>query len=196
MSFNLVTCGFAPAGYRPGVTFVSPLMHPTTFVFPPTTLWSTRTSRFIEDRSGGRTTSVTLELLEGSLCVYHRRMTEDEYNIIPVCTSAKKLPWSNFIHVLKVLMLADRQERQSNIDEAFAILDQQTKLTSGSNTNIPDGLISSDEFRAFLSIICPQAYIDVCVRLADTNRSGQIDRSEFTRMIRSGLSRDIVCGLI
>ncbi|CAF1165152.1 unnamed protein product [Rotaria magnacalcarata] len=196
MSFSLVTYGFAPSGYRPGVTLVLPLMQPTTFVFPPTTLWSTRISRFIEDKTCGRITSVTLELLEGNLLVYHRTMTENEYNTIPVCTSSSKLPWSNFIRVLKVLMLANRQEHQSNIDEAFAILDQQRKTTCGSNANIPDGLISSDELKAFLSIICPQAYIDVCVRLADTNRSGQIDRSEFTQMIRSGLSRDIVCGLI
>ncbi|CAF3590157.1 unnamed protein product [Adineta steineri] len=90
-------------------------------------------------------------------------------------------------------MLGNQQERDTDVDQAFRLLDTEGKYgTKG----LSDGDISSEELRVFLDAICPQGYGDICMRLADTNQSGQIDKLEFTQMIKSGLARDIVCGRI
>jgi hypothetical protein len=52
-------------------------------------------------------------------------------------------------------MLANEQGRQSDVDKAFRILDQQSQGRYGTQ-NVADGLISADELRAFLAIICPE----------------------------------------
>ena len=53
-------------------------------------------------------------------------------------------------------MNADRQERDSDIDDAFRILDQQAQGLYGRALSLPDGFISPDEFRVFLEILSYQ----------------------------------------
>ncbi|CAF0813518.1 unnamed protein product [Adineta steineri] len=90
-------------------------------------------------------------------------------------------------------MLGNQQERDTDIDQAFQLLDTEGRYgTKG----LSDGKISPEELRVFLDAICPQGYGDICMRLADTNQSGQINKKEFAKVIKSGLARDIVCGRI
>ncbi|CAF1102075.1 unnamed protein product [Rotaria sordida] len=115
---------------------------------------------------------------------------------VPVYSSAPKLLWGEFVQVLKVFMLGNQQERESDIVNAFNLLDQQTRGLYGRPVSLPDGLISPDELRAFLSILCDEYRVSLCAYLADTNDSGQISLSEFSQMVKSGLARDVVCGRI
>lgn len=76
------------------------------------------------------------------------------YSILAhVSSSAPKLPWTDFILVLKVFMLGNNQEHESDIAGAFDILDQGRKGVFGRTIELSDGLISPDELRAFLSIL-------------------------------------------
>lgn len=70
-----------------------------------------------------------------------------------VSSTAPKLPWNDFLQVLQVFMLGSDQERESDIDRAFEILDQGKRGLFGRTVGLPDGLISADELRAFLAIL-------------------------------------------
>lgn len=50
-------------------------------------------------------------------------------------------------------MMGNNQERESDIQTAFDILDQGRRGVFGRTVNLSDGLISPDELRAFLSIL-------------------------------------------
>ncbi|CAF4348046.1 unnamed protein product, partial [Adineta steineri] len=83
-------------------------------------------------------------------------------------------------------MLGNNQEQESNIAHAFDILDQGKRGLYNRTTRLSDGLISPDELRAFLSTLTDEYRVDLCVFLADTDGSGQINLPEFTRMVKSG----------
>ena len=80
--------------------------------------------------------------------------------VAQVYSSAPKLAWSDFLRVLKVFMLGNSQERESDIQTAFDILDQGRKGVFGRTVSISDGLISPDELRAFLSILTDEVSSD------------------------------------
>lgn len=79
-----------------------------------------------------------------------------DYIIARTLSPTPKLVWAEFAKVLKVFMNADRQERDSDIDDAFRILDQQAQGLYGRTLALPDGFISPDEFRVFLEILSYQ----------------------------------------
>lgn len=56
-------------------------------------------------------------------------------------------------------MNADRQQQDSDIDDAFRILDQQAQGLYGRTLSLPDGFISPDEFRVFLEILSYQVVL-------------------------------------
>ncbi|CAF4172856.1 unnamed protein product, partial [Adineta steineri] len=118
------------------------------------------------------------------------------YGGAKVSSSAPKLAWDDFLQVLQVFMLGNHQEQELDIKRAFDILDQCSRGLYGRTVSLADGLISPDELRAFLSILTDEYRVDLCVFLADTDGSGQISLSEFTRMVKSGLARDIICECI
>ncbi|UJR11933.1 hypothetical protein I4U23_016111 [Adineta vaga] len=196
MAFNLSAYNLVPVGYTPGSIIHGSFTRPERFYFPETSSWSTRTSKFRESIQDGRIIAVTVELNEGGRTVHSRTITEHEYQGKRVHSSAPKLAWLDFVQVLKAFMMGNHQERSSDIDHAFSILDQQARGLYGRSINISDGRISPEELQAFLSILTDQYRIDLCILLADTNGSGQIERNEFDRLIKSGLARDIVCGRI
>lgn len=122
----------------------------------------------------GHVVSVLVELIEDGLTVHSRTISENEYErsqyqmkcywslahtsciysvLVQVYSSAPKLPWNEFLQVLKVFMLGNNQERESDIMTAFNILDQGRRGTFGRNISLSDGLISPDELRAFLSVL-------------------------------------------
>ncbi len=70
-----------------------------------------------------------------------------------VTSSAPKLAWADFLQVLKVFVLGNQQERETDIARAFDILDQGRRGLFSRRINLRDGLISPDELRAFLSIL-------------------------------------------
>lgn len=75
------------------------------------------------------------------------------YTVERVTSKAPKLSWNNFAKVLKVFLKANQEAHQSEINEAFKILDQQATDIHGHTVKRPDHRISPDEFRAFLSIL-------------------------------------------
>ncbi|CAF1456067.1 unnamed protein product [Adineta ricciae] len=177
----------------PGMIIHRKFVRPTNFSFPSSTLWSRRVAKYREQVVDGRTTSVTLELLEDGATIYTRTITKQEYRRKDVTSSAPKLAWDDFLLVLQVFMLGNSQERESDIARAFDILDQGRRGLYNRTITLSDGQISPDELRAFLSILTDEYRVDLCVFLADTDGSGQISLSEFTRLIKSGLARDIIC---
>lgn len=191
--FDFVQYGLFPSDYIPGMKLSRKFVRPTNFSFPPSSMWSSKIAKYKENVADGRVVGVTVELVEDGFTVHSRTISENEYNRTQVYSSAPKLAWSDFLRVLKVFMLGNSQERESDIQTAFDILDQGRKGVFGRTVSISDGLISPDELRAFLSILTDEYRVDLCVFLADTNGSGQISLSEFTRMVKSGLARDIIC---
>ena len=81
-------------------------------------------------------------------------------SVAHVYSAAPKLSWSDFLRVLKVFMLGSNQERESDIQNAFDILDQGRKGVFGRTISLSDGLISPDELRAFLSILTDEVNSD------------------------------------
>jgi len=190
--FDFVQYGLFPADYTPGMKLSRKFVRPTNFSFPPSSMWSLKIAKYKENHVDGRTVGVTVELIEDGMTVGSRTISENEYNRAQVYSSAPKLSWSDFLRVLKVFMMGNNQERESDIQTAFDILDQGRRGVFGRTVNLSDGLISPDELRAFLSILTDEYRVDLCVFLADTNGSGQISLSEFTRMVKSGLARDMI----
>lgn len=191
--FDFVQYGLFPSDYTPGMRLSRKFVRPANFSFPPSSMWSSKIAKYKENYADGRVVGVTVELIEDGFTVHSRTISENEYNRTQVYSSAPKLAWQDFLRVLKVFMLGNNQERESDIQNAFDILDQGRKGVFGRTINLSDGLISPDELRAFLSILTDEYRVDLCVFLADTNGSGQISVSEFTRMVKSGLARDIIC---
>ena len=137
-------------------------------------MWSTRTSKYKENVVAGRVESVNVELIENGHTVHYLTMRESEYQtsqynlplsyhlcnlllihytVVSVTSSAPKLAWADFLQVLKVFMLGNQQEWESDIARAFDILDQGRRGLYNRHTKLRDGLISPDELRAFLSIL-------------------------------------------
>lgn len=194
--FDYIYYGLFPADYTRGMRITRKFVRPANFIFPPSTMWSTRIGKCKEHVVDGHAASVTFELIENGVVVYTRTITEEEYQNAHVYSSAPKLSWKDFLHVLQVFMLGNDQERESDINEAFDILDQGRRGLYGRTVSLPDGRISPDELRAFLSILTDEYRIDLCVYLADTDGSGQICLPEFIRMVKSGLARDVICECI
>ncbi|CAF1158151.1 unnamed protein product [Rotaria sordida] len=159
MSFDLVRYDLAPAGYTPGMKFSGSFVKPAHFSFPPSSMWSSRYAKYTENIVGGRIGSVTVQLIEDGIPVHSLKITEQQYHSMPVYSSAPKLLWGEFVQVLKVFMLGNQQERESDIVNAFDLLDQQTRGLYGRPVSLPDGLISPDELRAFLSILCDEVFV-------------------------------------
>ncbi|CAF4153605.1 unnamed protein product [Adineta steineri] len=166
------------------------------FSFPATSMWSIRTAKYKAQLTHGQITSVTVELIEDGVTIHSRTITQEEYQRANVSSSAPKLAWDDFLQVLQVFMLGNNQERESDIARAFDILDQGKRGLYNRTTSLSDGLISPDELRAFLSTLTDEYRVDLCVFLADTDGSGQINLPEFARMVKSGLARDIICECI
>jgi hypothetical protein len=137
-------------------------------------MWSTRISKYKENVVNGRVESVTVELIENGQTVHYLTIREHEYQtsqytlplsyhlcnlllihstVVSFTSSAPKLAWTDFLQVLKVFMLGNQQERESDIPRAFDILDQGRRGLYNRHINLQDGLISPDELRAFLSIL-------------------------------------------
>jgi hypothetical protein len=144
------------------------------FSFPAQSLWSTRVAKYRESVVNGRVESVTVELIENGQTVHYFTISASEYQTsqyhLPlschlcnlllihstvefVTSSAPKLAWDDFLQVLKVFVLGNQQERESDIAGAFDILDQGRRGLFQRRINLRDGLISPDELRAFLSIL-------------------------------------------
>lgn len=145
-------------------------------------MWSHLTPKYIENIVNGTIASVTLELLQNNVIVHSQTITEQEYQgsqynlffsyhlyslLLIHCTlehvysSAPKLAWTEFVQVLKIFMLANKQEHEFDIERAFNMLDQQKKGLYGRPVNIPDGKISPDELRAFLSILTDEVVLNL-----------------------------------
>lgn len=75
------------------------------------------------------------------------------YIVANVTSSAPKLPWVDFLQVLKVFMLGNNQDQESDLEYAFDILDQGKRGLYNRTISLSDGLISPDELRAFLSVL-------------------------------------------
>ncbi len=152
------------------------------FVFPASSLWSTRTSKYKTQAVDDRVISVSVELLEDEVSVYSRTITEQEYKngqynlflsyhlcnlllihsiVANVSSSVPKLAWNNFLQVLQVFMLGNNQEQESEIERAFSILDQYSRNLRGRTVNQSDGQISPDELRAFLSILTDEVIFNL-----------------------------------
>ncbi len=109
----------------------------------------------------GRTVHIlTLSENEYQTSQYHLPLSYDFCNLFLihstvefVTSSAPKLAWADFVQVLKVFVLGNQQERESDIARAFNILDQGSRGLYGRRINLRDGLISPDELRAFFSIL-------------------------------------------
>ncbi|CAF1339324.1 unnamed protein product [Adineta steineri] len=140
----------------------------------------------------GQITSVTVELIEGGVTIHSRTITQEEYQRANVSSSVQKLAWDDFLQVLQVFMLGNNQEQESDIARAFDIFDRGKRGLYNRTTCLPDGLISPDELRAFLSTLTDEYRVDLCVFLADIDGSSLINLPEFTRMVKSGLARDII----
>ncbi|CAF4063805.1 unnamed protein product [Adineta steineri] len=177
----------------PGMKFHQKFVRPTNFSFPAKTMWSIRTAKYKAQITDGQITSVTVELIEDGVIIHSRTITQEEYQRANVSSSVQKLAWDDFLQVLQVFMLGNNQEQESDIAHAFDILDQGKRGLYNRTTRLSDGLISPDELRAFLSTLTDEYRVDLCVFLADTDGSGQINLPEFTRMVKSGLARDIIC---
>lgn len=145
-------------------------------------MWSTRTAKYKVQVVDGRTTSVSVELLEDGVSVHFRTITEQEYKngqsnlflsyhlcnlllihsiVATVSSSAPKLAWNDFVQVLQVFMLGNTQERELDIKRAFDILDQCSKGLYSRTVRLSDGLISPDEIRAFLSILTDEVIFNL-----------------------------------
>ncbi|UJR18953.1 hypothetical protein I4U23_022082 [Adineta vaga] len=194
--FDFSQYGLLPSDYTPGMKFTRKFVRPTNFSFPSSTMWSIRTAKYKEQVTDGQITSVTVELIEDGVVIHSRTVTKQEYKRANVSSSVPKLAWNEFIQVLQVFMLGNNQERESDIARAFDILDQGRRGLYNRTISLSDGLISPDELRAFFSILTDEYRVDLCVFLADTDGSGKINLSEFTRMVKSGLARDIICECI
>ncbi|CAF1630417.1 unnamed protein product, partial [Adineta ricciae] len=191
--FSFAQYGLLPGDYVSGMKLDRTFVRPTNFVFPASSQWSVRTAKYTTQLTDGYATSVTVELIEDGLVLHSRTITEQEYNNATISSSVPKLPWNDFLQVLRVFMLGNNQERESDISRAFDILDQGRRGLYNRTINLSDGLISPDELRAFLSILTDEYRVDLCIFLADTDGSGKINFSEFARMVKSGLARDVIC---
>lgn len=137
-------------------------------------MWSTRTAKYTEQIVGGRVTSVTVELIEDDVTVHSRTITKQEYKgsqyniflsyhlchillihtiVVNVSSSVPKLEWNDFLQILNVFMLGNNQKQESDIARAFDILDQGRRRLYNRTISLSDGLISSDELKAFLLIL-------------------------------------------
>ncbi|UJR34768.1 hypothetical protein I4U23_027547 [Adineta vaga] len=191
--FDFSQYGLLPSDYTPGMKLYRKFVRPTNFSFPATTMWSIRTAKYKAQVVDGQITSVTVELIEDGATIHSRTITQEEYQRASVSSSVPKLAWDDFLQVLQVFMLGNNQEQESDIARVFDILDQGRRGLYNRTSSLSDGLISPDELRAFLSILTDEYRVDLCVFLADTDGSGQINLPEFTRMVKSGLARDIIC---
>ncbi|CAF1498414.1 unnamed protein product, partial [Adineta steineri] len=180
--FDFSQYGLLPSDYTPGVKLNRKFVRPTNFSFPATSMWSIRTAKYKAQLTHGQITSVTVELIEDGVTIHSRTITQEEYQRANVSSSAPKLAWDDFLQVLQVFMLGNNQERESDIARAFDILDQGKRGLYNRTTSLSDGLISPDELRAFLSTLTDEYRVDLCVFLADTDGSGQINLPEFARM--------------
>jgi hypothetical protein len=152
------------------------------FVFPVSSLWSTRTAKYKTQAVDDRVSSVSVELLEDGESVHFRTITEQEYKngqcnlflsyhlcnlllihsiVAKVSSSAPKLAWNDFLQVLQVFMYGNYQDRESDIKRAFDILDQCSRGLYGRTVRLSDGLISPDELRAFLSILTDEVIFNL-----------------------------------
>lgn len=50
------------------------------FVFPASTMWSTRTAKYRETVTDDRVSDVTVELIEDGVTIHSRSINESEYN--------------------------------------------------------------------------------------------------------------------
>ena len=145
-------------------------------------MWSTRTAKYTEQIADGRVTSVTVELIEGGATLHSRTITKEEYKrsqynaflsyylshillihsiVANVSSSAPKLAWNDFLQILNVFMLGNKQKQESDIARVFDILDQGRRRLYNRTISLADGLISPDELRAFLSILTDEVIFNL-----------------------------------
>ncbi len=137
-------------------------------------MWSARTAKYKEQIANGRATSVTLELIEDGVTIHSRTITEQEYKRSQYHLFISSYLYNDLLihsivanvsssasRVVKVFMLGNNQEHESDIARAFDILDQGKRGLYSRKINLSDGLISPDELRAFLSILTDEVIFNL-----------------------------------